>query len=57
VANADGTERFTARARMVDSRADRDRLYKEMTRIWPSFAEYETKTDRVIPVVVLERQH
>jgi hypothetical protein len=41
---------------MVDRRADRDRLYKEMARIWPSFAEYETKTDRVIPVVVLERQ-
>ena len=56
MANADGTERFTARARMVDRRADRDRLYKEMARIWPSFAEYETKTDRVIPVVVLERQ-
>jgi len=42
---------------MVDSRADHERLYKEMTRIWPSFAKYETKTDRVIPVVVLERQH
>ena len=57
VANAHGTERFTARARAVDNRADRDRLYKEMSRVWPPFAEYETRTDRLIPVVVVERQH
>ena len=56
VANADGTEKFKARAGAVDSRAERDRLYEEMTRIWPPFAEYETRTDRLIPVVVLERQ-
>ena len=57
VANAGLTEKFKARARVVDSRHERDRLFKEMTKIWPSFAEYETRTDRVIPVVVLERQH
>jgi deazaflavin-dependent oxidoreductase (nitroreductase family) len=56
VANATGTERFKARAQVVESRAERDRLYKVMSRIWPAFKEYETRTDRLIPVIVLERQ-
>ncbi|MEO8744891.1 MAG: nitroreductase family deazaflavin-dependent oxidoreductase [Candidatus Dormiibacterota bacterium] len=50
-----GTEKFKARARVVDDRAEHDRLYEEMTRIWPSFADYQTRTERLIPVVVLER--
>jgi deazaflavin-dependent oxidoreductase (nitroreductase family) len=57
VANAGGTEKFRARARVVDSRPERDRLFKEMSKIWPSYLEYETRTTRLIPVVVLERQH
>ena len=57
VANADGIEKFKARARLVESRAERDRLYKEMSSIWPSFADYEKRTDRLIPVVILEREH
>jgi len=56
VANDHGTEKVKARARVVDSRQERDRLYQEMTRIWPSFAEYQKRTERLIPVVVLERQ-
>ncbi len=56
VASAGGTEKFRARARVVDNRQERDRLYKEMTRIWPPFAAYEKRTDRVIPVLALERQ-
>ena len=57
VATATGTEKFKARAQAVESRAERDRLfYEEMARIWPAFREYETRTDRLIPVVVLERQ-
>ncbi len=56
MASAGGTERFQARAHVVESRAERDRLfYEEMCRIWPPFKEYETRTDRLIPVVVLER--
>ena len=51
-----GTETFKARARMVESRAERDRLYEEMTKIWPSFSDYQMKTDRLIPVVILERE-
>ena len=56
VANNNGIEKFKARARVVESRQEHDRLYREMSKIWPSFAEYQTRTDRLIPVVVLERQ-
>jgi deazaflavin-dependent oxidoreductase (nitroreductase family) len=57
VADGNGTSKFKARARVVDGRPERDRLYKEMSKIWPSFLDYQTRTDRLIPVVVLERQH
>lgn len=56
VANNTGTETFKARAHAVESREERDRLYKEMSKIWPSFADYQKRTDRLIPVVVLKRQ-
>src|SRR6266851_4302015 len=55
VATDHGTEKFKARARVVDDRKERDRLYEEMTKIWPSFADYQKRTDRLIPVVRLER--
>jgi deazaflavin-dependent oxidoreductase (nitroreductase family) len=55
VASEGGTEKFKARARAVDSRQERDRLYQAMTKIWPPFADYQTRTERLIPVVVLER--
>ncbi|TMC52908.1 MAG: nitroreductase family deazaflavin-dependent oxidoreductase [Chloroflexi bacterium] len=51
-----GTEKFKAQAKVVESRAERDRLYKDMVRIWPSFADYEKRTERLIPVVILERR-
>lgn len=50
-----GTERFEAVATPVDG-AERDRIYAEQGSRYPGFAEYEAKTDRVIPVVALERQ-
>jgi deazaflavin-dependent oxidoreductase (nitroreductase family) len=56
VANEKGTEQFKARARVIDSRQEHDRLYEEMTKIWPSFAAYQKRTKRLIPVVVLKRQ-
>jgi deazaflavin-dependent oxidoreductase (nitroreductase family) len=56
VASNDGTESFKARAHVVENRQERDRLYKEMIKIWPPFAEYQTRTERVIPVVVLKRR-
>ena len=32
---------------------DRERLWALMRQIWPAYDEYQTKTDRQIPVVVL----
>jgi deazaflavin-dependent oxidoreductase (nitroreductase family) len=56
VANAHATEKFKARAQVVESRPERDRLYQEMSKIWPSFLDYQTRTERLIPVVVLQRE-
>jgi deazaflavin-dependent oxidoreductase (nitroreductase family) len=47
-------EKFAARATVPD-RPERDRLYAAHAQAMPAFADYEAKTDRVIPIVVLER--
>ncbi|HYY80154.1 MAG TPA: nitroreductase family deazaflavin-dependent oxidoreductase [Actinomycetes bacterium] len=47
-------ERFRARARTADGE-ERARLWKLMTGIWPAYDQYQERTDRRIPVVVLER--
>ena len=47
-------ERFAARARDAQGE-ERDRLWRVMNGIWPHYDEYQTKTEREIPVVVLER--
>jgi deazaflavin-dependent oxidoreductase (nitroreductase family) len=49
-----GTEKFQARATEV-SGAERDRLYTQQAGQMPAFKEYAEKTDRTIPVFVLER--
>ena len=45
-----GPETYRATAAPV-SGADRDRIYEEQGRHYPGFAEYQSKTTRVIPVV------
>ena len=50
-----GTETFAARATVVDG-AERDELYAKRVAMMPNFAEYQAKTTRTIPVVVLTRQ-
>ena len=47
-------DRFTARARTATA-VERARLWPKMTNVWPDYDEYQTKTDREIPVVVLDR--
>ncbi len=47
-------ERFRARA-VVAAGAERDRLFNQQAEQMPNFAEYQRKTTRRIPVVVLER--
>jgi deazaflavin-dependent oxidoreductase (nitroreductase family) len=44
--------RATARTASDDEQA---RLWPIMTAEWPAYDEYQTKTDRKIPVVILER--
>jgi deazaflavin-dependent oxidoreductase (nitroreductase family) len=47
-------ETFTARARDATP-GEQPELWKIMVGEWPAYDEYQTKTDRQIPVVVLER--
>jgi deazaflavin-dependent oxidoreductase (nitroreductase family) len=49
-----GPEKFRARAHVADD-AERRRLYDKHAERMPAFADYEKKTTRKIPVVVLER--
>jgi proline iminopeptidase len=58
VANAEvevqvGTKKMRAKARTV-SGDERARLWREALKFWPPYADYEKKTDRQIPVVVLD---
>ena len=47
-------DRFRARARTAEGE-ERERLWRSMNEIWPHYDEYQTKTARQIPVVVLDR--
>ncbi|HEY3607462.1 MAG TPA: nitroreductase/quinone reductase family protein, partial [Pseudonocardiaceae bacterium] len=47
-------EEFAARARVVDG-DERAKLWSLMAEVWPDYDNYQTKTDREIPVIVLER--
>ncbi|SCL28814.1 deazaflavin-dependent oxidoreductase, nitroreductase family [Micromonospora nigra] len=49
-----GAERFTARARTATA-AEKPRMWTTMVSIWPPYDDYQAKTDRDIPVVVLDR--
>jgi deazaflavin-dependent oxidoreductase (nitroreductase family) len=49
-----GADRFAAVARTAEG-AERDRLWSLMTSVWPNFDVYQSRTERRIPVVVLER--
>jgi len=47
-------EVFPAHARTAEG-DERRRLWSKANEVWPHYAEYQQRTDRVIPVVVLER--
>jgi deazaflavin-dependent oxidoreductase (nitroreductase family) len=51
-----GTKKLKAKARTV-SGAERARLWEKALEFWPPYADYAKKTDREIPVVVLEPVH
>jgi deazaflavin-dependent oxidoreductase (nitroreductase family) len=48
-------DRFTATARTVEDPEERAACWAIATSVWPNYDEYVKRTDRVIPVVVLER--
>ena len=50
-----GDERFPATARTATPE-EKPELWKIMTAEWPAYDEYQTKTDRDIPIVVLTRR-
>lgn len=50
-----GTETVALRARDLPA-GERDPLWEKQKKDYPGFADYESKTDRTIPVVLLERR-
>lgn len=48
-------DRFKALARTATPE-EKPELWRRMTSIWPDYNEYQRRTDRQIPVVILERQ-
>jgi deazaflavin-dependent oxidoreductase (nitroreductase family) len=48
-------DRFKARARTAGAE-EKPQLWRMMTGRWPAYDEYQRKTSRDIPVVVLERE-
>ncbi len=60
VADRDATVQVRAvevPVRAVDAEgAERERLWQRMVEVWPDYDAYQQRTDRQIPVVVLERR-
>jgi deazaflavin-dependent oxidoreductase (nitroreductase family) len=50
-----GTETFPVRARVAEGE-ERDRIWTRQKERYPGFASYEQRTERQIPVIVLERR-
>lgn len=50
-----GTEQFQVHATIILEEPERSRLYGKMVAVMPGFADYEQKTTRKIPVIVLTR--
>ena len=49
----DGPARGDFHARVLDG-AEREEWWERAVEVWPAYADYQTKTDRQIPVFVLE---
>ncbi|MBV1878006.1 MAG: nitroreductase family deazaflavin-dependent oxidoreductase [Pseudomonadales bacterium] len=50
-----GTEDFYATARTAEG-AEREKLWQHMAVVFPTYNDYQKKTERQIPVIVLEKQ-
>ncbi len=49
-----GDDTFEATAKTATAR-QKPKLWDQMVTIWPDYEKYQTKTEREIPVVILER--
>jgi deazaflavin-dependent oxidoreductase (nitroreductase family) len=49
-----GADRFAARA-LTAATEEKPRLWRSMASIWPEYDRYQARTERDIPVVILER--
>jgi deazaflavin-dependent oxidoreductase (nitroreductase family) len=49
-----GTETFDVVARVAEGE-ERERIWEKQKQLNPNFVDYERKTDRLIPVVILDR--
>lgn len=47
-------DKFSARARTATAE-EKPAMWQVMVATWPAYDDYQRKTDRIIPVVVLER--
>jgi deazaflavin-dependent oxidoreductase (nitroreductase family) len=47
-------DKFAATARTATPE-EKPRLWRIMTKVWPAYDSYQERTDRAIPVVILER--
>jgi deazaflavin-dependent oxidoreductase (nitroreductase family) len=50
----DHAEKATYRTRVLE-RAEREEWWRRAVEVWPDYADYQTKTDREIPVFLAER--
>lgn len=48
-----GDDKIPVKARVAEGQ-EREAIWERQKQAWPTFADYEEKTDRVIPVIVLE---
>jgi deazaflavin-dependent oxidoreductase (nitroreductase family) len=49
-----GTDTYDAQARVAEG-DERERIWSRQKQVMPGFADYEQKTSRQIPVIILER--
>jgi proline iminopeptidase len=50
-----GKDQFVARARVATGQ-ERQKLWEQMLKVYPPYRDYQQKTKREIPVIVLERE-
>jgi deazaflavin-dependent oxidoreductase (nitroreductase family) len=53
VGDGDAVRTMRAKATVLPSGPERDRLFAAHAKLMPGFSDYETKTTRIIPIVVL----